>query len=100
MRPQIIDFLSIPNIAEALRYKYNRVKLEEDAIEDIYDGEMYKEASEPVEFLDNPYNFSFTLWTDGLKLTKSSRATTYPIVLQLNELLPHARKKHLFRTGL
>lgn len=98
--PQINDFLQIPNIHEALRYKFNRVKLDPNAMDDIYDGEMYKNLSEPGNFLSDPNNYSFILWTDGLKLTKSSRATTYPIVLQLNELSPHARKKHLFLTGL
>ncbi|XP_043460897.1 uncharacterized protein LOC122497697 isoform X1 [Leptopilina heterotoma] len=100
LRPQITDLLQLPNMAEALRYKYNRIKLDEEAVEDIYDGEQYKLLSEPGGFLENPNNFSFTLWTDGLKLTKSSRASTYPVVLQLNELSPFSRKKNLLLAGL
>ncbi|XP_051167613.1 uncharacterized protein LOC127285565 isoform X2 [Leptopilina boulardi] len=100
LRPQLSDLFKIPNMSESLRYKHNRIKINPDAIEDIYDGEMYKQLSEPGNFLSNPHNCSLTLWTDGLKLTESSRATTYPVVLQVNELSPHARKKHLLLAGI
>lgn len=95
LRPQLSDILAIPNIAESLNYRNNRYRAHENAMEDIYDGQKYQELLGEGEFLSNNYNYSLTMWTDGLKLTKSSRATTYPVVLQLNELSPHARKKHL-----
>lgn len=100
LRPQLGDLFKISYILESLRYKYNRIKINPDAIKDIYDGDMYKELSEPGNFLSNPHNYSLTLWTDRLKLTKSSRATTYPIVFQVNKLSPHARKKHLLLAGI
>ncbi|XP_051167820.1 uncharacterized protein LOC127289003 isoform X2 [Leptopilina boulardi] len=100
LRPQLTDLLRIPNIAEALNYRDNRIRIHPDAIEDIYDGEMYLRLSEPGNFLSNPHNYSLTFWTDGLKITRSSRATTYPIVFQVNELSPHARKKHLVLGGI
>lgn len=98
LRPQLMDLFRIPNIVESLRYKVNRVKINRNAVEDIYDGEQYKNLSEPGNFLSNSDNYSFTLWTHGLKTTKSF--VTYPIVLQLNELPPHSRKEHLLLAGL
>lgn len=97
--PQIKEFLDSPNAAESLRYKERRVKIDINAIEDIYDGHEYKRLSE-IGFLRNPNNFSLTLWTDGLRLAKSSKATCYPFLLQLNELSPHARKRHMFLAGI
>ncbi|XP_043469404.1 homeobox protein 12-like isoform X2 [Leptopilina heterotoma] len=91
---QLRDILRIPNIADKLQYKQSRVKRDMHAIEDVFDGTGYVDLSRRGKFLHNNLNLTLTLWTDGMKLTKSSRATTYPIVFQINELSPHARKKY------
>lgn len=98
--PQLEELLNLPDMAEALRYKFNRVKISHEAIEDIYDGENYKLLEQEGQFLSHPHNFSLTMWTDGVHLTESSTATAYPVLLQLNELHPYARKKHLLLAGI
>lgn len=100
LAPQLQDVLNTPNIAESLRYRDTRVKINNDGIEDVYDGQRYRDLRNPGNFLSNENNFSLTLWTDGIKLTKSSPATSYPVILQLNELSPHARKQNMFLAGL
>ena len=45
-------------------------------------------------------NYSLTLWMDGVKMAKSSIATAVPILLDLNELSPHTRKKHNLLAGV
>ncbi|XP_043484007.1 uncharacterized protein LOC122512314 [Leptopilina heterotoma] len=98
--PQLHDFFKLPNIAASLRYKYERVKINHDNKEDIYDGERYVKLSQEGRFLNNPYNYSFTLWVDGVSLAKSSNASVTPILLQINELPPHARNKHVLLAGI
>ena len=98
--PQLRDLLQVPNMAQSLRYKSTRVKIYPDAIEDIYDGEKYKELILPGNFLSNPNNISLKLWTDGIQLTKSSPATSYPVVLEVNGFLHHVRKKHHLLGGI
>ncbi|XP_051168710.1 uncharacterized protein LOC127286354 isoform X1 [Leptopilina boulardi] len=98
LAPQIKEFLDSPKAATALQYKETRVKIDPDAIEDIYDGREYLRISQ--DFLNNRNNYTLTLWTDGLKLAKSSKASCYPFLLQLNELSPHARKRYMFMAGI
>ncbi|XP_051167850.1 uncharacterized protein LOC127285746 [Leptopilina boulardi] len=96
--PQIKEFLNSPKAAEALRYKETRVKFNPNAIEDIYDGEEYQRKYK--EYFAEGLNFTLSLWTKGLKLTKSSKSACYPFLLQLNELSPYARKRNMFLAGL
>ena len=55
---------------------------------------------EPGEIANDEYNNSFTINTDGCSVSKSSKVSAWPIFLQLNELPPHARKRHLFLAGV
>lgn len=97
---QIANLLAIPNIFESLKYRFTRMKKDQDAIEDIYDGAKYKKLCEPGKFLSNPNNFSFSFNTDGCKLTNSSKLSAWPIYVQINELPPHLRKKHFLLAGI
>lgn len=68
--------------------------------EGIYDREKYKLLREEGNFVSDPNNFSLTLWFNGVKLPNSSSTVAYPIVLQVNELSPNARKKHMVLAGV
>ena len=94
IQTQLEELFAIPGIANDLNYRFTRQKKDPDAIEDIYDGEKYKQLCQPGGFLANPMNFSFTLNSDGASVADSSTASAWPIYLQINELHPHVRKKH------
>lgn len=84
------ELLSRPNMFESLQYRFHREKRHPDAIEDIFDGEMYKFLSQANMPLADPNNYSFTFWADGVKIADSSRASSWPLFLQFNELSPRA----------
>lgn len=97
---QICQLLSIPTIAESLNYRFNRVKRRPDAVEDLYDGEESRRLSAPGGFLSHSYNYSLTFNTDGLKVTNSSGVSAWPLYVQINELPPHLRGKHMLLVGV
>lgn len=41
---------------DKLQYRLRRVKVDPEAIEDVYDGQLYKEHSIPGGFLSDPNN--------------------------------------------
>lgn len=98
--PQILELLSIPTITESLKYRYNRKKSDINTVEDIYDGIQYQKLSSANGFLDKWYNMSFTLNTNGAQVSNSSNASCWPIYLQINELPPHLRKRHMLLAGV
>ncbi|XP_055850910.1 uncharacterized protein LOC129915418 isoform X2 [Episyrphus balteatus] len=59
---------------------------------DIYDGEIYKKWLNHG-FLKNPHNISFSWYTDGVPVFKSSQTSMWPIYLSINELPFLERKK-------
>lgn len=71
---------------EKLSYRQTRVKKAEDNYEDIYDGLLYKELSKQGGILENPNNISFTWYTDGVPVFKSSKFSFWPVYLVINEL--------------
>ena len=101
LKSQLKNLFSKPKIFEDLQYRYNRKKENVNAIEDIYDGIEYKKMCEPNGFLAaSKNNFSFFMNVDGMKLSKSSNASAWPILFTINELPPHARKKHILLGGI
>ena len=97
---QLHKLLAIPRIVDSLHYQFTRVKEDPDAIENIYDGVEYKKKHLPGEFLSNNYNFSFILNTDGCKVATSANASAWPVLLEIIELPPHARKRHTLLAGV
>ncbi|XP_043461911.1 uncharacterized protein LOC122498294 [Leptopilina heterotoma] len=93
LTPQLKEIFNSPKLLNALRYKEIRRKINHNAIEDIFNGIKYEEMCEAGNFLSDPNNFTLTLWIDGAKVAKSSNAQMYPVLLQLHEFSPHARKK-------
>ena len=65
-------------VANTGQHFRKRIKIHPHAIEDIYDGEKYKELSLPGNFLSHPNNIFLKLWTDGIQLTKSPRTNNRP----------------------
>lgn len=71
---------------EKLSHRNNRVKLNPDNIEDIYDGSIYRELSTPGGLLYDLNNISFTWYTDGVQVFKKSKFSFWPFYLVINEL--------------
>ncbi|XP_043471604.1 uncharacterized protein LOC122504520 isoform X1 [Leptopilina heterotoma] len=97
--PQLQDILKVPNISQSLRYRDERVKINNNNLEDIYDGRKYIEER-TNGLLKEDQNMSLTLWVDGIALAKSSNASCCPILLRINELPPFARIKHTILAGI
>ncbi|XP_067217132.1 uncharacterized protein [Linepithema humile] len=52
-------------IHAVMNHRFNRNKIEENALEDLYDGDEYKKHFEKG-LLSSPYNFSYSFFTDGI----------------------------------
>lgn len=89
---QIKQLLSIPNIAEILKYRFWRKRNDFQAMEDIYDGEEYRSLCSPGNILEPWYNFSLTFNTDGCKVSNSSNTSAWPVYATINELPPYMRR--------
>lgn len=53
---------------------------------DIYDGEIYRQLSQPNEILSNKNNISFQWYTDGVKIFNSSKYCIWGFFLIILEL--------------
>ncbi|XP_074098889.1 uncharacterized protein LOC141527362 [Cotesia typhae] len=100
LKSQLKQLLKIPNMERSLKYRFSRQKKNIHAIEDIYDGEAYKKLSSKGQILEQWYNFSFTINTDGCQISNSSRSSAWPVYVELNELPPHMRKKYVMLAAI
>ena len=88
----LIVFLHVgPGMIEKLKHRLFREKLGADAIEDVYDGKLYKEFVGHGGFLSDPNNISFLGNTDGVALIRSTSCGVWPVYLVINELPPGER---------
>ena len=72
LEQQIQTLFKRPYFYSQIQHRFNRTKISERHIEDIYDGQLYKEHSKPGGILSSPANLS-SLWnTDGIPVFKSS----------------------------
>ena len=76
---------------EKLEYRFKRNKEDVGAIEDVYDGELYKKHSCPGGFLSEPHNMSFLRNTDGVALIRSNGYGVWPVYLTINGIPPTER---------
>jgi hypothetical protein len=83
-----------------MTYRFNRSKINDTALEDIYDGAEYKKYFDNGNVLSYKYNFSYSFNTDGVPMGKSCGKTIWPIYITINELLPKERSKHVLLAGL
>ncbi|CAG5109273.1 Protein of unknown function [Cotesia congregata] len=85
----------IQRVSTALKYRFRQEKRNDEAFEDIYDGLEYQRLCLPGKFLEEWFNFSMTFNTDGCQILKSTKTSAWPVYAQINELLPHMRKKYV-----
>lgn len=85
-----------------LQSRFQRNKKCGDNYEDIYDGQVYKQLSEPGNHLSYRNNISFSWNTDGVSLYKSSKFQIWPFYLSINKLpyIYRTRKENLLLAGL
>lgn len=98
--PQLKDMLETEGMSEKLNYRFIREKINFDAYEDIYDGELYKQLSEEGDPLSSRSAISLTLNCDGVPVFKSSNYSIWPIQLLVNELPFECRTKNVMICGL
>jgi hypothetical protein len=89
LEPQLQKLYSRSGFRDMLNYKSRRVKTNENNIEDIYDGSVYKDAEKNI--LNNPNNISFTWYTDGVAPFESSLYSLWASMFTINELPPVER---------
>lgn len=89
--PQLAAMFKRPEFVEALKYRFNRKKQNDDNIEDLYDCQTYLEAV--TRFLKTIFDISFMWNWDGLQIFKSNTFSLWPFYLIINELPPEMRFK-------
>ncbi len=77
---------SRPGFLEQIKHRFIRKKEKTDAIEDIYDGFVYKKLAERGGILSSPVNISLLWNTDGVPVFKSSNFSIWPLFFVINEL--------------
>lgn len=88
---QLIKLYSRPGFFNNLQRRFAQQNQNQNSFRDIYDGEIYKSLS---GFLSNIFNISFTWFTDGVSIFKSSKFSIWPFYLIINELpFTHRFKK-------
>ncbi|KAJ1532215.1 hypothetical protein ONE63_000835 [Megalurothrips usitatus] len=112
---EVAYFIELPVIAQLqtmllrtgfydlLQYRFLRIKKVAENIEDIYDGELYKEHSQEGGFLNNRNNISFMWYSDGVAIFRgSTNYSVWPIFLVINELSykERTKKEHMILAGL
>lgn len=83
---QLQALFAKPKFFNLLDYRFQR-NSRPGVIEDIYDGELYREHFEHENsLLRDKRNLSFTYNTDGVPLFKSSKFSLWPLYFAVNEL--------------
>lgn len=100
IRPQIKELLKNEDFVQALDYRDQRTKRNEDAIEDTQDGNSHKQKCLPGNFLSVKHNYDFRMNTDGLSVSESSKCSCWAQFLVWNGLPPHLRKKYSILAGV
>lgn len=80
---------SKPHFLDDLNYKNTRVKESVSNIEDMYDGQAYKDVEN--HFSTGASNITLTWNSDGVQVYNSTSFSLWPFFLVVNELPPHKR---------
>ena len=97
---QMKIFLKKSGIGRLLLSKLVRQKKVANAMEDCYDSARYKALEQGNGPLSSPFNFSYNLNTDGMKVTSTSSIQLWPIYVRLNGIPMKLRQKFFFLAGL
>nr|XP_054769803.1 uncharacterized protein LOC129277674 [Lytechinus pictus] len=100
LKLQVRALFERSDISPHLQYRSSRHKVAQDNIEDIYDGEFYRNMMKDGEPLSDNNNFSYTFNSDGFPCFKSSKYSLWPIYIMINELPPRLRTKNLILAGV
>ncbi|CAD6234149.1 GSCOCG00012368001-RA-CDS [Cotesia congregata] len=102
METQLKKILQDKEVQEALRdhFEGKTKKLDNNIIEGITDGEIYKKLSTKNNPLSDNFNLTYTFNTDGCQASKSSKILTWPIYVIINELPSKLQTKHMVMCGL
>ena len=84
---------------DLLYYPIKRQKQKSDAIEDIFDGQLYKKHFREDGFLRGTsaqekltqVHLSLPINTDGVAVFRSSKFSIWPVYFTVNELPPNCR---------
>lgn len=89
LEPQLRGLYKRPDFVENIKYKSERVKQNIDNIEDLQDGQNYKDATKDKSELDTTL-----MWNeDGLQVFNSVPFSLHPFYLSVNELPPKQRHR-------
>ena len=93
LEKHIQNVYSRPGFLDRIKHRFMRKKQKQNAIEDIYDGSLYKEHMKNGGVLANPVNISLLWNTDGVPVFKSSNFSIWPLYFVINELPYRLRMK-------
>lgn len=96
LKSQLKTKFEMPQFVDALAYRFQRCKTDQNNIDDIFDGRMYKANVA----LQNPNNISLSWNTDGVPIFSSSSFSAWPIQCLINELPPLMRKENVMLVGM
>ena len=96
---QLKSMLKDPDVVNNLNYRFTRLKKNDEALKDVYDGIMYKKYMSFDSGLRDPMNFSYTFNTDECQASDSSNVFIWPIYVMIHELPPKMRSQHMLLTG-
>lgn len=101
IKKQFKTLMEKPEVAEEIMtHRFQRKKSNEEALEDIFDGDGCKKFCDENGVLSDGRNFSVTMNTDGMELGTSSSRSAWPIFMYVNELSPKNRKRHVIFAGI
>lgn len=103
LKQQLQELLGRPEICqEIFTYRFNRTKKASHNLEDVYDGQLYREHFEHGGILSDQRNISLTINTDGIQVFNSPPSTMWPVYFCINELPQKLRmkKENMILAGL
>ena len=89
---QLRELYSRNGFYDKLQLRFQRPRQTPNSISDIYDSNLYREWM-GNNFLSDARNISFSWFTDGVPVFKSSKISMWPVYLTINELPFEVRKK-------
>ncbi|KAE8750082.1 hypothetical protein FOCC_FOCC003206 [Frankliniella occidentalis] len=99
IKKQLEFILSLPGMGEHMQYRRNRQKLNPNNVEDIFDGQVFREMEGNEGFFSSEWNFGYVFFLDGFAEGKNARLEGWPILLRLVDLPPNMRQKYMILAG-